>query len=358
MGWISIAAVIALVVFAIAFITAALILQQRITYHTPPQQGAMGTKGAAGQTGFKGNGGPLGPTGATGATGAITVTGPNGIPGPDGPTGPWPSNTFLPYVTTNTTQALDRFSGALVVPNGGIGIAGDVMVAGIANIGSIICTGSMQVAGNFYSLAMQTAASRLPSTDPFSGALVVSGGVDVGLSVTSQDVIRASTVVAPTGGFVAGVNIPQFHSRALSTNFNCPTAQQTNVGFDTATQVIGSGITWDGTSNSFTLVTPGRYYVAYSLTTVTLEVQHETSFTFVLANPSSIIRGMQGWNFTLGNPGDDLVLNNFTTIYTTVPNETLSIVVNNASGVPIVLTGDVNKTHVAIQYESRNETAY
>jgi hypothetical protein len=154
--------------------------------------GARGATGAAstitGPTGAQGLAGSPGTPGSTGPTGA-SLTGPTGEQGPTGPAGSG-GGTIDPtqvVTITNDTASTGPGSGALVVA-GGVGIGGDVQVAG------------SMVADNFVSTS--------------SGVPTITSGSDINLNAAGSVVsnapvtLKSYTVaqlatVAPGAGSIA-----------------------------------------------------------------------------------------------------------------------------------------------------------
>jgi hypothetical protein len=96
---------------------------------------------------------------------------------------------------TNTTQSTSTSTGALIV-SGGAGIASNLFVGGNTNI-----NGSLTVSGNISSTAGTiTFSSTTDSTNPASGALVISGGVGIAKALYVGSTINSTS--SSTGGVV------------------------------------------------------------------------------------------------------------------------------------------------------------
>ena len=175
--------------------------------------GATGITGSTGPTGATGPTGPTAATGVSGATGTTGATGATGATGSTGPTGTGPAFTggIVPNVViiSNTTAATSTTSGALQV-YGGVGIRGNIFVGGnnvaLGQVGNLHIFGgtngyvlTTDGAGN---LSWGTGNSLISTfnggtitnvlivnnptitTSPVTGALVTTGGMGVGDSIT------------------------------------------------------------------------------------------------------------------------------------------------------------------------------
>ncbi|GAF14527.1 flagellar hook-length control protein FliK [Bacillus sp. JCM 19046] len=281
--------------------------------NTAPPTGTPGTSpdytliAGAGATGATG---PTGPTGA-GATGTPGVTGPTGPAGTTGPTGISVTGaTGLPGVTGATGIGITGPTGISVTGATGLpGVTGATGLPGITGATGIGITGATGIG--------VTGATGLPG---------VTGATGIGITgPTGIGVTGATGLPGITGATGATGASP------LQPFFNSNIQPQTIAPGAAVTQLTPSqyaGITYTAATGTFTILTPGLYYIGVTLNKT---AGTTTGSVFALTvNGGAVPAAPAASAGTAGQTnvirvqnyaaGDTITINNFSTFAVTLAN--------------------------------------
>ncbi|WP_437183596.1 beta strand repeat-containing protein [Shouchella xiaoxiensis] len=291
--------------------------------------GATGPTGptGAGATGTPGVTGPTGPAGTTGPTG-ISVTGATGLPGVTGATG-------LPGITGAT--------GVGVTGATGIGVTGATGLPGVTGATGIGITGATGIS--------VTGATGLPGVTGATGLPGITGATGIGITGATGIGVTGATglpgvtgatgisITGPTGiGVTGATGLPGITGATGATGasplqpfFNSNIQPQTIAPGAAVTQLTPSqyaGITYTAATGTFTILTPGLYYIGVTLNKATGTT---TGSVFALTvNGGAIPAAPAASAGTAGQSnvirvqnyaaGDTITINNFSTFAVTLAN--------------------------------------
>lgn len=142
------------------------------------------------------------------------------------------------FLTTSSTDSTDSSTGAIVAPNGGLGIAlsayigQNLVVAGTTGnggnttTGALVVTGGAGIGGNLTSGGVVSILDATESTDNISGALIVAGGIGTSGNINATgdisgfDITCNGAFTLANGGYNATIQvITNITNTTASTNY-------------------------------------------------------------------------------------------------------------------------------------------